>query len=79
MNHKEVMEEDKRKKLPSNWEARKRQAEWILNNEEKRREVEEKVITFLYTYKYADKSQCSAVGIETGYRLDDQGVEIESQ
>jgi pre-mRNA-splicing factor SYF2 len=50
MNHQEVMEEDKCSKLPSNWEARKRQAEWILNNEEKRREAEEKVITFLNTY-----------------------------
>jgi pre-mRNA-splicing factor SYF2 len=47
MNHQEVIEEDKRNKLPSNWEARKRQAEWIMNNEEKRREAEEKVIKFL--------------------------------
>jgi hypothetical protein len=47
MNHKEVMEEDKRNKLPPNWEARKRQAEWILNNEEKRREVEARVSTLL--------------------------------
>ncbi|KDR10190.1 pre-mRNA-splicing factor SYF2 [Zootermopsis nevadensis] len=42
MNHKEVLEEDKRSKLPSNWEARKRQREWVLNDEEKRREAEEK-------------------------------------
>uniref|UniRef100_A0A0A9YLK1 Pre-mRNA-splicing factor SYF2 n=1 Tax=Lygus hesperus TaxID=30085 RepID=A0A0A9YLK1_LYGHE len=32
-NHKEVVEEDKRLKLPSNWEAKKRRAEWILNEE----------------------------------------------
>jgi pre-mRNA-splicing factor SYF2 len=43
MNHQEVMEEDKHNKLPSNWEARKRKAEWILNDEERRREAEEKV------------------------------------
>jgi pre-mRNA-splicing factor SYF2 len=47
MNHQEVVEEDKRNKLPSNWEARKRQAEWALENEQKRKEAEEKVITFL--------------------------------
>jgi hypothetical protein len=47
MNHKEVIEEDKRNKLPPNWEARKRQADWILNNEEKRREAEERVSTLL--------------------------------
>ncbi|KAJ4433557.1 pre-mRNA-splicing factor Syf2 [Periplaneta americana] len=42
MNHQEVVEEDKRNKLPSNWEARKRQAEWILNDDEKRKQAEEK-------------------------------------
>lgn len=40
MNHQEVVEEDKRNKLPSNWEARKRQAEWVLENEQKRKEAE---------------------------------------
>lgn len=28
MNHQEVVEEDRRKKLPTNWEARKSRAEW---------------------------------------------------
>jgi len=28
MNHQEVVEEDHRKKLPSNWEAKQRQVEW---------------------------------------------------
>jgi pre-mRNA-splicing factor SYF2 len=46
MNHQEVVEEDKRNKLPSNWEARKRQAEWVLENEQKRKEAEARVITF---------------------------------
>ncbi|KAJ9599456.1 hypothetical protein L9F63_010071 [Diploptera punctata] len=41
MNHQEVVEEDKRNKLPPNWEARKRQAEWVLNDEEKRKKAEE--------------------------------------
>jgi len=43
-NHQEVVEEDKRKKLPSNWEARKRQADWLAEDEEKRKEAQSKVI-----------------------------------
>ncbi|KAK9506306.1 hypothetical protein O3M35_008265 [Rhynocoris fuscipes] len=39
LNHKEVVEEDKRNKLPSNWEARRRRAEWILNDEKNREEA----------------------------------------
>ncbi|PSN34473.1 Pre-mRNA-splicing factor Syf2 [Blattella germanica] len=39
MNHQEVVEEDKRNKLPSNWEARKRQAEWVLDDEQYNRLV----------------------------------------
>ena len=34
LNHVEVVEEDKRKKLPSNWEARKRKIEWEVAEEE---------------------------------------------
>ncbi|KAI4499305.1 hypothetical protein M0802_005565 [Mischocyttarus mexicanus] len=41
-NHKEVIEEDKRNKLPANWESRKRQAEWILQDEAARKAAEEK-------------------------------------
>ncbi|KYN33490.1 Pre-mRNA-splicing factor Syf2 [Trachymyrmex septentrionalis] len=41
-NHKEVVEEDKRNKLPTNWEARKRQAEWIMQDEAARNEAEAK-------------------------------------
>jgi len=42
-NHKEVVEEDKRNKLPANWESRKRQAEWIMQDEAARKEAETKV------------------------------------
>ncbi|KAH8280341.1 hypothetical protein KR018_002920 [Drosophila ironensis] len=35
-NHQEVVAEDARKKLPKNWEARKRQAEWLLADEQAR-------------------------------------------
>lgn len=42
LNHKEVIEEDKRNKLPANWEARKRKAEWILEDEERKQEALEK-------------------------------------
>uniref|UniRef100_A0A803JU57 Pre-mRNA-splicing factor SYF2 n=1 Tax=Xenopus tropicalis TaxID=8364 RepID=A0A803JU57_XENTR len=38
LNHQEVVEEDKRQKLPSNWEARKARLEWELKEEEKKRE-----------------------------------------
>lgn len=42
LNHKEVVEEDKRNKMPANWEARKRKAEWILNDEQQRKDAGEK-------------------------------------
>ncbi|XP_011301528.1 pre-mRNA-splicing factor Syf2 [Fopius arisanus] len=45
-NHKEVVEEDKRMKLPANWEARKRQAEWILSDETARKDAEEKGLDY---------------------------------
>ncbi|XP_069815431.1 pre-mRNA-splicing factor SYF2 isoform X1 [Dendropsophus ebraccatus] len=38
LNHQEVVEEDKRQKLPSNWEARKARLEWELKEEERKRE-----------------------------------------
>ncbi len=34
MNHVEVVEEDKRNKLPANWETRKKKVEWELAEEE---------------------------------------------
>ncbi|EDW01424.1 pre-mRNA-splicing factor Syf2 [Drosophila grimshawi] len=39
-NHQEVVAEDARKKLPSNWEARKRQAEWLLADDKAREEAQ---------------------------------------
>lgn len=38
-NHQEVVEEDARKKLPNNWEARKRQADWLIADEKAREEA----------------------------------------
>ncbi|XP_073438252.1 pre-mRNA-splicing factor SYF2 isoform X1 [Dendrobates tinctorius] len=38
LNHQEVVEEDKRQKLPSNWEARKARLEWELKDEERKKE-----------------------------------------
>lgn len=35
-NHHEVIAEDARKKLPNNWEARKRQADWLVADEKAR-------------------------------------------
>ncbi|XP_063243157.1 pre-mRNA-splicing factor SYF2 [Bacillus rossius redtenbacheri] len=36
LNHQEVVEEDKRSQLPSNWESQKRRAEWVLEDEKQR-------------------------------------------
>ncbi|EOA95278.1 Pre-mRNA-splicing factor SYF2, partial [Anas platyrhynchos] len=38
LNHQEVVEEDKRLKLPPNWEAKKARLEWELKVEEKKKE-----------------------------------------
>jgi len=38
-NHQEVVAEDARNKMPQNWEARKRKAEWILNDQKEREEA----------------------------------------
>ncbi|XP_033121300.1 pre-mRNA-splicing factor SYF2-like [Anneissia japonica] len=46
LNHAEVVEEDRKAKLPSNWEARKRQADWILQDDEKRKNAEEKGLDY---------------------------------
>lgn len=40
LNHQEVVEEDKRNKLPANWEARKRKVDWEVAEEEARRKAE---------------------------------------
>jgi len=40
LNHAEVQEEEKRSKLPSNWEAKKRRAEWELSDQQAKEEAE---------------------------------------
>ncbi|XP_043470136.1 pre-mRNA-splicing factor Syf2 [Leptopilina heterotoma] len=45
-NHKAVVEEDKRNNLPKNWESRKRQADWILQDEAARNDAEEKGLDY---------------------------------
>ncbi|XP_061398045.1 pre-mRNA-splicing factor Syf2-like, partial [Musca vetustissima] len=45
-NHQEVIAEDARKKLPNNWEARKRQADWILADEKAREEAKAKGLDY---------------------------------
>ncbi|KAI5637774.1 SYF2 splicing factor domain-containing protein [Phthorimaea operculella] len=39
-NHQEVVAEEARNKLPANYEAKKRQAEWLLEDQSKRQEAE---------------------------------------
>lgn len=41
LNHQEVVEEDKRSKLPKNWESKRKRVEWEEQEEEKRKEAEE--------------------------------------
>lgn len=38
LNHQELIEEDKRLKLPSNWETKKARLEWELKEEERKKE-----------------------------------------
>lgn len=45
-NHQEVIAEDARKKLPANYESRKRRAEWLLNDQKARAEAEEKGLDY---------------------------------
>lgn len=42
LNHQEVVEEDHRKKLPSNWEAKQRQLEWEEEQEQLKKECAER-------------------------------------
>ena len=37
MNHQEVVEEDRRKKLPQNWEQKRKRVEWDEEQEKKRK------------------------------------------
>lgn len=39
-NHQEVVAEEARNKLPPNYEAKRRQAEWLLDDQQKRQEAE---------------------------------------
>lgn len=42
LNHQEVVEEDKRLKLPSNWEAKKARLEWELTEDQKKKVMQGK-------------------------------------
>jgi len=46
LNHHEVVEEDRRNKLPTNWEARQMRAQWELEDMEKRKEAEEQGLDY---------------------------------
>ncbi|KXJ68445.1 pre-mRNA-splicing factor Syf2 [Aedes albopictus] len=45
-NHQEVIAEDERKKLPANWEARKRQADWLIDDSKAKAEAEAKGLDY---------------------------------
>jgi len=42
LNHQEVVEEDRRAKLPSNWEQRQQRAQYLIDKEEKKRQAAER-------------------------------------
>ena len=46
LNRAEVVEEDRKSKLPSNWERRQQRAEWKLADIHKRKECEEKGLDY---------------------------------
>jgi len=46
LNHQEVSSEDQRKKLPKNFEAMKRRAEWELEDKEARKKAEEEGVDY---------------------------------
>ena len=46
LNHQEVAEEDRRKKLPTNWEAMQRRVEWENKEEEARKVITLTTLTF---------------------------------
>ena len=50
MNFQAALEEEKNKKMPANWEARKQRAEWILNDENERKLAEERVRFYTLSY-----------------------------
>uniref|UniRef100_A0A8C9AZI5 Pre-mRNA-splicing factor SYF2 n=1 Tax=Phocoena sinus TaxID=42100 RepID=A0A8C9AZI5_PHOSS len=47
LNHQEVVEEDKRLKLPANWEAKKAHLEWELQEKEKKKGEDYKKVKLL--------------------------------
>ena len=46
MNHKEVIEEDRKKKLPANWEKQKERLDHEEEKEKKRKEIEDEGLSY---------------------------------
>eukprot|EP01137_Pigoraptor_chileana_P021449 Opistho-2@85192 len=46
LNRSEVVEEDRRNKLPANWEAKQERAKWILEKEEAKRQAAEQGLEY---------------------------------
>jgi pre-mRNA-splicing factor SYF2 len=46
MNHKEVIEEDRKQKLPSNWEKQKERLEYEEEKEKKRKDIEDQGLSY---------------------------------
>lgn len=66
-NHAEVVAEDARNRLPGNWEARQRQAEWLIGNENARKEAIEKGLDY-ERIKMRNISAVEATNIENKKR-----------
>ncbi|KAI0231923.1 Pre-mRNA-splicing factor syf2 [Lamellibrachia satsuma] len=63
LNHQEVVAEDQRKKLPSNWEAKRQRIEWEEEEETRRKECEERGEDF-------DRVKLLEIGAEQAERWD---------
>lgn len=55
LNQQEVVEEDKKRKLPANWEAKKARLEWELAEDQKKKVI---VTVFLFLFHFKINCNC---------------------
>lgn len=55
LNQQEVVEEDKKRKLPANWEAKKARLEWELAEDQKKKVI---VTAFLFLFHFKTNYNC---------------------
>lgn len=62
LNHQEVVEEDKRLKLPANWEAKKARLEWELAEDQKKKVFEHNIHELYGTVHIQHAENVSLIG-----------------